>query len=113
MALPSSAVQMRSSAAVLKRLAVGLFGEHRYTSLICGSHAASSCSGSRAPAVARFKRDLDHVGALDARRDLIHAECWAALQDRVAAGAQVRCATARRWLRRRRASRAPARRVTP
>ena len=36
MAWPSSAAQIASSAAESSRFAVGLFGEHRYTSLIFG-----------------------------------------------------------------------------
>ena len=79
---------MCSSAASLTRLAVGLFGEHRYTSLIFGRHAASTRSASSA-SLAALQGQLDHLGALDARRNLVHAEGGAALQNRIAAGAQI------------------------
>ena len=89
MALPSSAVQIRSSAARSMRLAVGLFGEHRYTSLIWGCHAARTRSGSRPQPWERSS------GSSMTSAPWMRAATWympkvgSALQNRIAAGTQV------------------------
>ena len=105
LAVERSAEISRARAAS-SRLPVGLFGEHRYTSLTLGCQAASSRSGSRAQPRSRSSGHLDHLGALNARGNLVHAEGRACIAGWRRCRRAGRCATADRWLRRCRGSRA-------
>ena len=87
-ALPSSAVQIASMAPSSKEFAVGLLGEHRYTNLTCGCQSFEQFIGIQRPAASREQRQFEHLRALDAGAQLIHAESRHQLQDGVWFGAR-------------------------
>ena len=72
------------------RLPVGLFGVQRKTSLTPSRHAASTaCASSAKPRSLSSGTSID-ARALDARRDLVHAECRRTDQHAVLPGATER-----------------------